>query len=143
VLSVNAETRLKITESNYVTMTIRTALRRGWSKRCPHCGQGLLFTGWGHHLERCSRCGLIYERNSGDTWAFTIVGDRIPIAVLIAAIYFGVVRTHFALGVGLIIAATIVIFWTAPNRWGVGIALHYLSRRYFPDPEDPIPPELS
>jgi uncharacterized protein (DUF983 family) len=121
------------------TALIRTSLRRGWSKRCPHCGKGLLFSGWGHHLERCSYCGLVYERNPGDTWAFTIIGDRIPIGILIGLIYFGVVRRHFAFGIGLIVAALIWVVWTAPNRWGVGIALHYLSRVYFPNPEDPIP----
>jgi hypothetical protein len=92
-------------------------------------------------LSTCSYCGLVYERNSGDTWAFTIIGDRLPIAVLVAAIYFGVVRRHFALGVALILAACVVIVWTAPRRWGVGIALHYLSRVYFPDVTDPIPGE--
>jgi hypothetical protein len=30
--------------------------------------------------------------------------------------------------------------WTALNGWGAGIALHYLSRVYWPDPADPIPP---
>ena len=29
--------------------------------------------------------------------------------------------------------------WTSPNRWGLAIALHYLSRRFWPDPADPIP----
>jgi hypothetical protein len=29
---------------------------------------------------------------------------------------------------------------TAPNRWGIGIALHYLSRLVWPDPSDPVPP---
>lgn len=119
----------------------RTAIGRGWSRRCPHCGQGALFAGWGRHLATCDRCGLVYERNSGDTWAFTIVGDRIPIAVLVAAIYFGVARRHFALGVTLILAMCVVVIWTAPRRWGVGIALHYLSRVYFPDVADPIPEE--
>ena len=121
----------------------RTALRRGWSKRCPHCGEGPLFSGWAHHLERCSHCGLVFERNSGDTWAFTIIGDRIPIAILIGVIYFGVVRQHFALGIAMIVGALVWIVWTAPNRWGVGIALHYLSRVYFPDPEDPVPGDPS
>lgn len=119
------------------------ALARGWSRRCPHCGEGNLFAGWGHHLQRCDRCGLVYERNSGDTWAFTIVGDRLPIAALIALIYFGVARRHFTLGVVLIALATVVIIWTAPNRWGIGIALHYLSRRYFGDPDDPVPGDES
>ena len=62
---------------------IATALRRGISKRCPHCGVGPIFSGWAHHLERCPACGLVYERNPGDTWAFTIIGDRIPIAAII------------------------------------------------------------
>jgi len=31
----------------------------------------------------------VYERSPGDTWAFTIVGDRLPVAVIIVLIYFG------------------------------------------------------
>ena len=84
-------------------------------------------------------CGLVYERNPGDTWAFTIIGDRLPIALIIVIIYFGVIRTHPMLGVVTIIALAIVLVWTAPNRWGAGIALHYLSRVYWPDASDPVP----
>ena len=91
---------------------IRTALGRGVRKRCPHCGVGPLFSGWAH-LASCSVCGLVFERNSGDTWA---------------------------LGLMAIAALGIVIIVTAPNRWGAGIALHYLSRVYWPDQADPIPP---
>ena len=36
----------------------------------------------------------------------------------------------------------VALIWTAPNRWGAGIALHYLSRVYWPDPSDPLPPGL-
>jgi hypothetical protein len=32
-----------------------------------------------------------------------------------------------------------LLVWTAPNRWGAGIALHYLSRVFWPDPGDPVP----
>ena len=32
-----------------------------------------------------------------------------------------------------------LLVWTSPNRWGVGIALHYLSRVFWPDPADPVP----
>lgn len=85
-------------------------------------------------------CGLVYERNPGDTWAFTIIGDRLPIGATIALIYFGVVRSRPVLGFVLLAILTVVLVWTAPNRWGLGIALHYLSRVYWPDPADPIPP---
>ena len=118
---------------------ILTALGRGWRKRCPHCGQGPLFSGFARHLEQCSRCGLVYERNPGDTWAFTVLGDRIPVGILIAAVYFGVARAHHVLGVWLFIALGAATIWTAPNRWGVGIAIHYLTRKFSGDPDDPIP----
>jgi hypothetical protein len=90
-------------------------------------------------MERCPVCGLVYERNPGDTWAFTIIGDRLPIAAIIVLIYFGLVRSHPAAGLLALIALAALVVVTAPNRWGVGIALHYLSRRIWPDPADPVP----
>jgi uncharacterized protein (DUF983 family) len=117
---------------------IARALGRGLRKRCPHCGEGRLFSGWSH-LDHCSTCGLVFERNPGDTWAFTIVGDRLPIAAIIAVIYFGVIRSRRVLGLTILAVFGVLLVWTAPNRWGVGIALHYLSRVYWPDPADPIP----
>ena len=86
-------------------------------------------------------CGLVYERNPGDTWAFTVIGDRIPVAIIIATIYFGVFRKSHVFGTALIVVLVALLVWTSPNRWGVGIALHYLSRRYWPDPDDPVPGE--
>jgi len=85
-------------------------------------------------------CGLVYERNQGDTWLFTIIGDRLPIAVTIALVYFAIGRTHPVLAVMAFLVMGVALFWTAQNRWGMGIALHYLSRVYWPEPADPIPP---
>jgi uncharacterized protein (DUF983 family) len=118
---------------------ISTALRRGLRKRCPHCGEGRLFSGWSF-FDRCSVCGLVFARNPGDTWAFTIIGDRVPISVMIVLIYFGVIRSHPVLGLMMLVAVVALAIWTTPNRWGAGIALHYLSRVYWPDPADPLPP---
>ena len=118
---------------------INTALRRGLRKRCPHCGEGRLFSGWSF-CERCSVCGLVFARNPGDTWAFTIIGDRLPLATMIALIYFGVVRSHPVVGVTMLVGLAALAIWTTHNRWGASIALHYLSRVFWPDPADPIPP---
>src|SRR5262245_2546640 len=120
--------------------SISTALERGLRKRCPHCGEGRLFAGWWSSLERCSICGLIYVRNPGDTWGFTIFLNRVPVGVMIALIYVGVVRSHPALGFAMLAVVAVVAIWTTPNRQGLGIALHYLSRVYWPDAADPIPP---
>ena len=118
---------------------ITTALRRGLRKRCPHCGKGPLFSGWAQN-QRCTICGLVFVPNPGDTWAFTIFGDRLPIGGMIVLVYFGAVRAHPVLGLTLMVLMLAVLIWTAPNRWGVGIALHYLSRVYWPDPTDLLPP---
>jgi uncharacterized protein (DUF983 family) len=118
---------------------IGTAFRRGLRKRCPHCGEGRLFAGWSQ-LDRCSCCGLVYVPNPGDTWAFMIIGDRVPIAIMILCIYFGVVPWHRGIGLTILAVVAAVGLWSTPNRWGVGIALHYLSRVYWPDPADPLPP---
>ena len=45
----------------------------------------------------------MFARNPGDTWAFTIIGDRLPIAAMIVLIYFGVMRSHPVLGLTLMI----------------------------------------
>jgi uncharacterized protein (DUF983 family) len=95
----------------------RTAVARGWRKRCPHCGVGALFAGRWRHLEVCSHCGLIFERNPGDTWAFTVIGDRLPIAAIIVVIYFGLVREQLVLGLAVIALLGVLVVWTAPNRW--------------------------
>ena len=118
---------------------IGTALRRGLRRRCPHCGEGRLFSGWSQ-LDRCSTCGLVFVHRPGDTWAFTIFGDRLPIGAMIVLIYFGAARLPRAAGISVLVALGVLLIWTSPNRWGAGIALHYLSRLYWPDPEDPIPP---
>jgi hypothetical protein len=38
---------------------------------------------------------------------------------------------------GDVVLAALLI-WTAPNRWGAN--LHYLSRVFWPDLPDPVPP---
>ena len=98
-----------------------------------------MFVGWAQQ-ERCTSCGLRFEPNPGDTWAFTIMGDRLPIGVMIVLLYFDVIRSYPVLGGVLLVLLLALLIWTAPNRWGVGIALHYLSRVYWPDPSDHIPP---
>jgi uncharacterized protein (DUF983 family) len=116
-----------------------TVLGRGLRKRCPHCGVGPLFSrGW-THVDACPHCGLVYERNPGDTWAFTVIGDRLPIAAVIAIVYFGLGAAHRTAALSVIGVLAVVVVWTAPNRWGAGIALHYLSRVIWPDPQDPVP----
>ena len=115
------------------------ALERGIRRRCPHCGVGRLFSGWADPIERCANCGLVFEPNQGDTWFFAIIGDRLPVALTIIVVYFNVASRSRTLGVISFVVTLLLLIWTTPNRWGAGIALHYISRNIWPDPTDPIP----
>ena len=119
---------------------VRTVLWRGVRRRCPHCGEGPLFSRWIKFHPRCSRCGLVYLRNQGDTWLYWIVMDRIPILAGIAAIYFGFRITGFLSGLLFFLAIAGPLFATMRERQGVALALSYLSRVWFRDPSDTIPP---
>jgi len=59
---------------------------------------------------------------------------------MIVVIYFGVGRTHPTVGLTVLAALAVLLIWTTPNRWGASLALAYLSRVFWPDPADPIPP---
>ena len=88
----------------------------------------------------CPVCGLVYEPTEGDTWAFTIIGDRIPVAAGIIIVYFELgSRLGPVALVTVMVALCGVLLWTAPNRWGLGVALLYLQRVWWPDPLDKIP----
>ena len=113
-----------------------TALKNGLRRRCPHCGAGALIDGRLTTREKCSECGLVFERNAGDTWAFWIIGDRIPVAIGIAVIYFGLGPRSWTQGAVFFGALAAFLIATIPHRIGVVVALDYLSRRYWPDADD-------
>ena len=66
-------------------------LKRGLSKKCPHCGRGPLFRKWIVFLDRCPVCGLVYQPNRGDIWAFWVVTkDSIAVAIVLILFRFRV-----------------------------------------------------
>ena len=116
----------------------REAIRRGWSKRCPHCGQGALFIGWNKPYRHCPVCGYLYERDYGDVWWVWIVTDRIPIGIGIVLLYFGFRVRSFWMGVLFFGSLSLPLLLTIPRRYGLAIAITYLIRKRWPDPKDTL-----
>ncbi|MDQ3280881.1 MAG: hypothetical protein M3Q69_05670 [Acidobacteriota bacterium] len=117
---------------------IRTVLGRGLRQKCPRCGVGAIFRRWLVFHERCSACGLLLQRNYGDTWMFTNLMDRVPLLFGIAAIYFGFRVTGLVTGTIFAVALSVPMIATMKHRQGLALALDYLSRVYLPDPSDEI-----
>ena len=120
-------------------LTAWEAVRRGWSKRCPHCGVGPLFIRFNKPYRNCLVCGYLYERDYGDVWWVLIVTDRIPVGIGIVFVYFGFRVTSWQMGVAFFGSLMIPLLLTIPRRYGLAFAITYLSRKRWPDPEDPLP----
>ena len=116
------------------------ALKRGLSRRCPHCGQGPLFAKWFTLHERCAACGLRFEQRPGDTWALWLIGDRLFLGILIVLVFLVFRSTSWLLAgaIGVLVVAPLVS--TMPHRMGVCIAFDYLSRVYWGQPSEVPPP---
>jgi uncharacterized protein (DUF983 family) len=117
---------------------IGLALRRGLRRRCPQCGEGLLFRRGVKTYERCSECNLLYQRDYGDTLMFMIITDRIPILFGIAFLYFGIHPTGWLSTAIFFGALSIPLLATLRERQGLALALDYLLRVYLRDPSDEI-----
>jgi uncharacterized protein (DUF983 family) len=123
---------------NSTRTPIGVALRRGLRRRCPRCGEGQLFRRGLKTHERCSECHLLYQRDYGDTLAFMIVTDRIPILFGIAFLYFGIHPNGWlstAVFFGLL---SVPLLATLRERQGLALALDYLLRLHFRDESDEL-----
>ena len=117
---------------------VRTLILRGVKRRCPHCGKGPLFIKLLQLREHCSACGLKLEFKAGDTWGFWVFFDRIIIGVPVLLLLIGVPLRGAAFNywAGFLL---LVILLTAQHRYGICVALDYLSRRKTADPKDVFP----
>jgi uncharacterized protein (DUF983 family) len=115
------------------------AIRRGWSKHCPHCGRGPLFIKWNRPHRHCPACGYLYERDYGDVWWVWIVTDRIPVGIGIVFLFFGFRVSSLWMGIVFFGSLALPLLLTIPRRYGLAIAITYLIRKRWPDPEDRFP----
>ena len=117
---------------------ILDVLKRGLRRRCPRCGEGNLFRRGITTYERCSECNLKFQRDYGDTLAFMIITDRVPLFLGIVAVYFGFQSLSPSVAMIFLGAMVVPMIATIRERQGLALALDYLSRVYFPDPSDEI-----
>jgi len=105
------------------------ALRRGLRLRCPRCGEGRLFHGWNRLNESCPVCGLIYERENGDTWFFMYMTTAGLTGMLVVIMFLLRPRAIWLGQLAIAAAALVVIVASLPFRKGIAVALNYLIQR--------------
>jgi uncharacterized protein (DUF983 family) len=65
----------------------------GFTKRCPRCGSGHLFSSWFDIVERCPRCRLHFEREPGYWSGALAVNTGVTFAVFAVVLVVGLALT--------------------------------------------------
>ncbi|MGH7976952.1 MAG: DUF983 domain-containing protein [Limisphaerales bacterium] len=112
------------------TPSVKTALWRGWRKKCSHCGEGAIYRRWLKLHDHCAVCGLHYLPDQGDLFGPLVFFDRalflIPFIVLF---YFRLWHPNLLLLILTGAAMTFALIYTMPHRNDVSLAFDYLIRR--------------
>lgn len=59
--------------------------------RCPHCGQGKLFTSWFRMRSRCTVCGLKVERGEEGYQVGSYMFNIVAAELMFAAVFVGII----------------------------------------------------
>jgi hypothetical protein len=62
---------------------------RGLVRRCARCGSGGLFPRWFKMVQRCSHCGMLFERDEGfflGVWVMNFAAVSFVVAVVLAIV---------------------------------------------------------
>lgn len=108
-------------------------LRRGFTKHCPRCGSGHLFTGWFKIKEHCPRCGMKFEREAGAFTGIYLLNFGVVLFLLWALMMVYIAQLAMADGgsvnlvpIGIAAALVVVVFPIVfyPLATTIWIALH-------------------
>ena len=95
--------------------------------RCPRCGEGPLFAGFGDVREHCDACGLELKSREPDTWLFMYVSTAFITGLFIIGLLwvFPVPANKWLARLCIGSAAIVAFFGTAPLRKGLAIAFDF------------------
>ena len=111
---------------------LRSAMMRGWRRRCPNCGSGPLLKGYLKVRDECPVCGQeLYHHRADDGPAYLtilIVGHLMAPLILIAFVKFRpdpmVLATLFTIG-----CVTLALY-LLPRLKGMIVGIQWAKRMY-------------
>lgn len=136
-------------QAEEVERDTRTALWRGWNRRCPNCGEGKMFQGYLKVRDHCPTCGTeLHHHRADDGPAYLtilIVGHLL--APVLMFVYFAWRPDPLLLSVVLSIGCVALSLYLLPRLKGALVALQWAKRMHgfskSPDPLDGPDPTVS
>jgi len=124
---ITAELDNRLNDTAEPRRPLLAALARGWRGRCPSCGRGALFSGYGRVVDRCAECDedLSHHRAHDAPPYFTIfaVGHIvIPALLLMERLVQPPMWVHAAVWLPV---ATVLALWLLPHFKGAVVGLQW------------------
>ena len=108
------------------------AVRRGFLRRCPHCGQGRLFDGYLKVTDTCAACGEVFRHHRADDGpaylTILVVGHILGFAMHFIWVQFRPEPLVFA--TLLAVAAVALSLWLLPRFKGAIVGFQWARRMH-------------
>jgi uncharacterized protein (DUF983 family) len=109
---------------------LRTALRRGWARRCPACGEGALLDGYLTVRDACPVCGTEFfhhRADDGPAWATILITGHL-LAPLMILVYTEWRPPAWAMALGFCVVFVALSLYLLPRFKGMFIAVQWAKR---------------
>lgn len=109
-----------------------SALRRGWSRRCPQCGAGPLMQGYLKVRDQCAVCGedLHHHRaDDGPAWATILITGHI-MAPLLLFVHETWRPEPWIMATSLSAAFTVLALYLLPRLKGMFVGFQWARRMH-------------
>ncbi len=118
---------------------LRTALLRGWRRRCPACGEGAMMDGYLTVRAACPVCGteLFHHRaDDGPAWATILVTGHL-MAPLMLVVFLAFRPEGWVMALGFSTVFVALSLWLLPRFKGGFVGLQWAKRMHgFGDGEE-------
>lgn len=111
---------------------LRTALRRGWARKCPACGEGALFDGYLTVRPACACCGtdLSHQRaDDGPAWATILISGHL-MAPLMLMVFVTWRPEGWVMALGFSLAFVALSLFLLPRIKGLFVAVQWAKRMH-------------
>jgi uncharacterized protein (DUF983 family) len=109
-----------------------TAIRRGWARRCPACGEGALMDGFLTVRRECPVCGteLYHHRaDDGPAWATILITGHL-MAPIMLFVFVEYRPQAWAMALGFSVVFVALSLYLLPRLKGVFVGLQWAKRMY-------------
>ena len=110
----------------------RTALLRGWRRRCPACGKGVMMDGYLQVRQTCPECGteLFHQRaDDGPAWATILITGHL-MAPLMLVVFVAFRPEGWVMALGFTVAFVALSLWLLPRLKGCFVGLQWAKRMH-------------